>query len=109
MPGRLQAKRKAEQAAEERRVAVSKMSPTEREIAEFLDERTDRNTPEIPALLNALKRGRWSGETKVAVAGHLRSLMRQARKWREKTEKKNPLKDYDHQDTLQIMEWLNGE
>ncbi len=103
-----QAKRKAEQAAEERRVAVSKMSPTEREIAEFLDARTDRNTAEIPALINALKNGRWSGETKVAVAGHLRSLMQQARKWREKTEKKNPLKDYDHQDTLQVLKWLKG-
>ena len=67
-----EAKRKAEQAAEEHRVAVSKMSPTEREIAEFLDARTDRNTAEIPALINALKSGRWSGETKVAVrAGHL--------------------------------------
>ena len=104
-----EARRKAEQAERDRRKALAEMSPTQRAIAEFLDARQDKNTGEIPTLFNALKRGQWNGETKLAVAGHVKTLMQQGRKWKERSEKRNPVKDYDHQDTLQVLKWLKGE
>jgi CRISPR-associated protein Cmr6 len=109
---RLQAQADAEQRGREeeaRQATVAQMSPIEREIWEFLDQRQDRNQPEVSALLGALKRDHWSGESKVAVAKHVMSLMNAAGKWREKSKKKNPDKDHDYQDTLKVLAWLNGK
>lgn len=57
----------------------------------------------------APERGHWTGESKVAVAGHVRTLMLAARQWKEKSEKKNPDKDNDYQDTLKILAWLKDQ
>ena len=78
-------------------------------MREFLDARPDKNQSELAALTAALKRSQWSGETKVAVAARVKAQMQQAGKWKETSEKKNPLKDHDHQDTLQVMKWLAGQ
>ena len=102
--------RMAAQAAEvERQEALAALSPTERTMREFLDTRTDKNQSELAALTGALKRGQWSGETKVAVARHVNALMHKAGKWKERSEKKNPQKDHDHQETLLVMKWLTGQ
>jgi len=103
-----QARREAEAAERQRQQALAKLSPTDRAMREFLHSRADKNQPELAALLAALKRGQWSGETQVAIAMHVKSEMQQARKWKEKSEKKNPQKDHDHQTTLAVMKWLAG-
>ena len=104
-----QAKRDAEAAKVARELELEQLSPEERTIREFLDSRTDKNQSELAALISALKRDQWSGETKVAVAAHVKSEMQSLRKWKERTEKKNPQKDHDHQDTLLVMKWLAGQ
>ena len=45
----------------------------------------------------------------MAVAEHVKTVMQQARKRKEKSEKKSPLKEHDHQDTLQAMKCLAGQ
>ncbi len=93
----------------EREAALAAMSPVEQAIQQCLDERTDPNMGEIPALLNALKAKRWEGDTKLAIARHLKTLMEQAKKWKPDTKAKKPEKDSDHQSTLLVMRWLKGE
>jgi CRISPR-associated protein Cmr6 len=93
----------------ERQAALAQMSPLDREIREFLDARQDKNQPEWSALLASLRRGHWSGQSKVAVAKRAKSLMQEAKKWKEKSEKKNPAKDNDYQDTLSVMAWIKEE
>ncbi len=104
-----QARRKAEQDEATRQQELALMSPTERAIREFLDSRADKSPSEMAALRTALKDGKWTGEIKVAVADHVKVMMQNAGKWKENTEKKNPLKDHDHQDTLLVMKWLAGQ
>jgi CRISPR-associated protein Cmr6 len=94
--------------AEARQAALAQMSPVERELREFLDARPDKNQPELSALLGALKKGQWSGETRVEIANHAKLMMQAAKKWKEKSEKKNPDKDNDYQDTLKVMAWIDG-
>jgi CRISPR-associated protein Cmr6 len=103
-------KRLVAQAAEAKRLeALAAMSPTERTMREFLYARIDKNQSELAALTGALKRGQWDGDTKLAIAQHVKALMHQAGKWKERSEKKNPQKDHDHQDTLLVMKWLAGQ
>lgn len=104
-----QATRDAAAAEAKRRAELETMSPAQREIAEFFDARQDRNATELATLFTALKRGQWSGETKLVAAERVRLLMQQAGKWRERSEKKNPDKDYVYQDTLLILGWLQGK
>ncbi len=101
--------RRAEQAAQEREAELDKLPPTARAIREFLDARPDRNQTELAALFNGLKSGQWSGDTKREIARHVEQLMREAKKWKEKSEKKNPDKDHDYQDTLKLKAWLAGQ
>ena len=93
---------------EARQAALAQMSPIERDIREFLDRRQDKNQPEISALLAALEKGQWSGEDKAAVAEYARTMMQAEKKWKEKSEKKNPEKDKYYQHTLKVMKWLKG-
>lgn len=92
-----------------RQQALLTMSPAERAIQEFLDARADKNQPELNALLGGLKKSQWSGDLKIKIAGHVKTMMLASKKWREKSEKKKPEKDNDYQDTLKIMEWLQGK
>ena len=104
----VQARREAEAAERQRQQDLATMSPTDRSMREFLDSRVDKNQPELAALLAALKGGQWDGETRQGVASHLKSEMVLAHKWKETSEKKNPQKDHDHQNTLVVMRWLAG-
>lgn len=96
-------------AEEARQAVLSQMSPIEREMREFLDTRPDKNQTELSALLGALKKGHWTGESRMAVAEHVKAMMQAVKKWKEKSEKKNPDKDNDYQDTLKVRAWLKGE
>lgn len=109
---RLQAQAEATRRAQkeaEREAALAQMSPLDREIREFLDARQDKNQPDLSALIGGLKKGRWSGVNKIAVAERAKTMMLSAKKWREKSEKKNPDKDNDYQDTLKVMAWIKGQ
>ncbi|WP_374495456.1 type III-B CRISPR module RAMP protein Cmr6 [Zoogloea sp.] len=103
-----EATRRAQKEAE-REAALAQMSPLDREIREFLDARQDKNQPDLSALIGGLKKGRWSGVNKIAVAERAKAMMLSAKKWREKSEKKNPDKDNDYQDTLKVMAWIKGQ
>ncbi len=96
-----QARREAELAA---------LDPMEREIEEFLDHRPDKNQPEISAVIGAVKQGKWQGEDKVAVAGWLKARMQAAKgQWKETSQAKRPDKDKEHQNTLLVQRWLEGQ
>ncbi len=103
-----EATRRAQKEAE-REAALAQMSPLDREVREFLDARQDKNQPDLSALIGGLKKGRWSGVNKIAVAERAKAMMLSAKKWREKSEKKNPDKDNDYQDTLKVMAWIKGQ
>jgi CRISPR-associated protein Cmr6 len=98
-----------EQATRERTAALEQMPPAERAMREFIDARSDKNQTELSALLGGLKKGEWNGELKIEIARQAEQLMRTAKKWKEKSEKKNPGKDNDYQDTLKVMAWLQGK
>lgn len=93
-----------EQQIRERELAA--MSPAMRVMQEFLDARTDKNQPELSTLLGGLKKGAWSGAVQTEIALHVKQMMTSVKKWKEKSEKKNPAKDNDHQDTLVVMKSL---
>lgn len=106
--------RKAAQEAErkgrelkEREKWLAQLSSAMRAAQEFLDARADKNQPELSALLGGLKKGIWSGDAKSEIAQHVKQLMIKDKKWKEKSEKKNPAKDNDHQDTLVVMKCLS--
>ena len=99
----------AQAARIKRQEQLVQLSPIARTIREFLDARADMNQSELSALSAALKRGQWSGDLKIAIALHVKVEMQHAQKWKERTEKKSPLKDHDHQDTLAVLKWLAGE
>ncbi len=96
------------QAEQARQQSLARMSPVERSVREFLDGRTDKHQPELKALMEGLKTGRWSGEEKCAVARDLKARMQAVKKWKEKSEKKKPDKDYDFQDTVKVQQWIVG-
>ena len=110
---RREEERKAAQDAErkilqqrEREKALTQMSPAMRTAQQFLDARADKNQPELSALLGALKKGVWSGDVRSEIAQNVKEQMVATKKWKEKSEKKNPAKDNDHQDTLIVMKCL---
>ncbi len=103
-----QEKLQREQKEQERLRTLELMTPLERSIREFLDARTDKNQPEVSALMQGLKTSRWSGDEKREVARQVRAIMQAAKKWKEKSEKKNPDKDRDFQDSLQVRRWIDG-
>lgn len=89
---------------------LDKFPPLQREIRVYLDERPDRQQSEISALITALKQDRWQGEEKRQVAQHVEALMQASPgQWREKSEKKNPDKDREYQNTQRVKEWLEGK
>ena len=91
---------------QEREQLLATMSPAMQVMSQFLDARMDKNQPELSALLGGLKKGIWSGDAKSEIAQHVKELMLKDKKWKEKSEKKNPAKDNDHQATLDVMRCL---
>ena len=86
----------------------AKLSPAMRAKQEFLDARADKNQPELSALLGGLKKGVWGSDAKLEIAQFVKQLMVKDKKWKEISEKKNPARDNDHQDTLVIMKCLSS-
>lgn len=104
----LEASRKAQAEASEREQherAVAALSPAEQEVATCLFERLDKNQPELPTLINALKGGRWDADSamKGEVALLIKARMQVEGNWKETSQKKRPERDRDHQNTLLIM------
>lgn len=104
-----QAQQEKIQAVLAEKKAKESMTPIQLEIHECLQERTDKNMGEIPALMNALKAKRWEGDMQITIAQHLKGLMEQEKKWKPETKAKKPEKDSDYQNTLLLMRWIKGE
>lgn len=96
---REQARAKAE--AEARRAA---MPPEFRAVQEALDARPDRNASELSLLLKWIKTGSGLDPVLLPFAALMaRDRMIAAKKWVEKSTKKNETKDHDHQDTKAVL------
>ena len=83
------------------------MSPADLAMADLFDQRTDKNQDERAVLFSALKAGKLA-EHRQEAALRLKALMQEQKRWKEKSEKKNPEKDQPHQDTLLVQKWLSA-
>ena len=101
-----EARAQAERDERERRERLAAMDPVERAVEDMLEARPDKGVPEITAIVQALQANRWTGSDKVQVARQLKDRMRQARRWKETSQKKNPKKDKDYQNTLFVKRCL---
>ena len=109
-------KMQAEQAEQQRERAQQEahdaarltMSPAEKHIDDLLAQRPDRSWNELTTLFKALEKGSASAEHRIAVVQRVKTLMQENKKWKPATEKKNPAKDNDHQDTLKVLKWMQG-
>jgi CRISPR-associated protein Cmr6 len=91
---------------EAREQAMARMDPIDREITRVLDARTDKNQPEINALINGLENNTWTGDMAEAIAAKIKAKMQAEKKLKEKSEKKNPDKDKDYVKTKIVMKYL---
>ena len=101
--------REARAEARQREQRLAALTPIEREIEEILDDRRDKNMPAVTAILREVEIGRWTGDVKREVAKWLKARMKNEKRWKETSEKKNPAKDRDHQSTLRVMDWLGRD
>jgi len=103
----------AERAERKKAATRAQMSPIERAIDQFLENRADKGQSEISAVIGAVKQGYWKGEDKIAVASWLEKEMQATKsapdQWREISQKKNSKKDKPFQNTLLVKEWLQGK
>ncbi|MGS0754024.1 type III-B CRISPR module RAMP protein Cmr6 [Roseateles sp. GG27B] len=83
----------------------TRMSPSQKAMAELFDARVDKNQDERAVFFAALKAGKLA-EYRLDVASLLKRLMQEQKRWKESTEKKNPDKDTAFQDTLLVKKWL---
>jgi CRISPR-associated protein Cmr6 len=97
-----------EGAEAERRAKLAAMSPLDRTVEEVVAA-APQGQPRYKAILNELKKGRWSGDEARQVAESIRGLMTQAGAWRVKSEKKKPEKDEPYQATLTVLAYLEGK
>ena len=88
---------------------LAALTPIGREIEQILDERRDKNIPAVTTIIREVEIGRWTGDVKRDVAKWLEGRMKNEKRWKETSKKKNPAKDRDHQSTLRVMDWLRGE
>ena len=83
------------------------MPADQRAVQEALDARPDRNASELSVLLKWLKSGSGLDAALLPTAAEMaRAQMQAAKKWVEKSTKKNPDKDHDHQDTKAVLAHL---
>lgn len=109
-------KMEAEQAEQQHKLAQQQardaarqtMSPAEQHIDDLLAQRPDRSWNELTSLFKALDKGSTRAEHRIAVSQRVKTLMQESKKWKPTTEKKNPAKDNDHQDTLKVLKWMQG-
>lgn len=100
-----EAQRKEQQERAARRAA---MNPLEQFMDTALQGRSDKNQPELACFMGLMKQGKVPAELVPGMAQHLKELLEKSKKWKEKSEKKNPEKDGDYQDTLKVKQWLNA-
>ena len=100
---------KTRKEAIDRRGRASQMDPMEREFEEIFRSRRDKKMPELTVLFNELRANRWTGTTRLQAAKLLRSRMQKTGSWVEKSRKKNPIKDKNHQRTLFILKCLDDK
>lgn len=99
--------REAARAAHEAKARRAAMPPQQRAVQEALDARADRNASELSLLLKWIKSGSGIETTLLPAAAEMaREQMIAARKWVERSTKKNPEKDRDHQDTQAVLKRL---
>jgi CRISPR-associated protein Cmr6 len=93
----------------EREAELAAMSSAGREIQQCLDERPDRNMPEITAVIAALKAGRWESDLKREVALKVRErMLAEKGRWKETTAAKKPDKDKDYQNTMFVKRCIES-
>jgi CRISPR-associated protein Cmr6 len=98
-----------QQEREARAADIARMDPVDQAIARFLDARADKNQPESNALLTGLKSNVWSGDLMTSIARKLKGRMQAEKKWKERSEKKNPEKDKDYLNTQLVMKYLKDD
>lgn len=99
-----QAREEAETAAK-----LAQLPEFERSIAQLAAARPDKGQRESSFLLGRLKDGQWPEAEKIHVAEIIMSKMKTERRWREQTQKKNPERDSDYQNTLLVIRYLQGK
>ena len=82
------------------------MDPIEREIEEILENRPNKNEPDVATIIRMVNEARWSGRARNQVARWLEHRMKATKRWKERSAAKNPAKDKDHQRTLLVKGWL---
>jgi CRISPR-associated protein Cmr6 len=88
---------------------LAQMSPLQSFIAQAVEERTDKNLGELPMLMGLMKQSKVPNALRTALIDRIRDLMVASKKWKEKSEKRNPEKDGDYQDTLKVQAWLKSQ
>lgn len=91
---------------QEHAARLAQLNPLERQVEEFLDQRPDKQQSEIASLVGALKQNRWEGDERRRVAMLLKQRMEAAKEWKPTSQKKNPAKDKEHQNTLLVQGWI---
>ena len=99
---------RVEREARERETRLAALTPIEREIEEVIDNRRDRNMPEVAVVMQAVESGRWADVARIEVARWLMIRMKEEKRWKETSRKKNPARDRDYQNTLRVKDWLEG-
>jgi CRISPR-associated protein Cmr6 len=100
----------ADAEAAERALRISSMSPLDQFIENEMAARQDKNQSKLAFFFNKMKQQTAvPGEFRLDIAKMLQMLMKDAKKWKEKSEKKNPEKDGDFQDTLKVKAWLTSK
>lgn len=91
---------------EMRKAQLAAMHPVVRDIYQKLDNRQDKGMSEVVAVFRWISDDCWQGDDKLVAAKWLRDEMQSANQWKEVSAKKRPEKDWNHQRTLVVMEWL---
>jgi CRISPR-associated protein Cmr6 len=94
--------------AEAERQRLSAMDPLDREMEEVIAAEPDKGKKRFLVLLQALRQGRWTGDSARRVAERVRAEMQGGGVWRETSSKKNPEKDHDFQRTREVIRYLGS-
>lgn len=97
--------RHKEEMARKEEEARARMSPLERKFAEV--QARDSNANPTTMLFKAIEAGEFDDQWCEALA-LLRSKMEEAGEWREKSNAKKPQKDKPYQNTLKVMQLMEG-
>lgn len=90
----------------EREAMQASMTPAQIFMDDAVHQRSDKNQAEHSYIMGLMKQNKVPDPLRTDVALHLKKLLTEKKKWKEKSEKKNPEKDGDYQDTLLVKRWL---